>query len=247
MGRNINKRIGEKFLTNEGYKIEIIDYLNKENCTIKFDNGLVVSNLIYCNIKKGQIKNPMHKSICNIGFIGIGKYNRVDYIHIYNCWVNMIKRCYDEKIQIKRHTYIGCSVHKDWHNYQKFAKWFEKNNPHEYELDKDILFKGNKIYSANNCCFVPSKLNTLLKNKNRKKGNNIIGVTYHKRDNHFRSQIVIDNKLINSGGFKTEQEAFNKSKEIKEIYIKKLANKYKDTITIDCYNALVNLTIDEDY
>ena len=35
-------------------------------------------------------------------------------------------------------------------------------------LDKDILIKGNKLYSPNTCCFVPKRLNILFVNTNNK-------------------------------------------------------------------------------
>lgn len=31
-----------------------------------------------------------------------------------------------------------------------------------WHLDKDILLKGNKVYSPETCAFVPAKINSLL-------------------------------------------------------------------------------------
>jgi hypothetical protein len=52
-------RIGEKYITTEGYNIEIVKYVDSKNCDIRFDDGLII-NAQYHNIKKGQVKNPNH-------------------------------------------------------------------------------------------------------------------------------------------------------------------------------------------
>lgn len=78
----------------------------------------------------------------------------------------MLERCYSARYQERKPTYKGCSVCDEWLNYQNFAKWYDDNY---YEikgeimcLDKDILVKGNKIYSPENCVFVPNYINVLF-------------------------------------------------------------------------------------
>ena len=78
----------------------------------------------------------------------------------------MLKRCYDPKYQEKEPTYKGCTVENHLLNFQHMCKWLEENY---YEipgetmcLDKDILCKGNKIYSRNTCIFVPERINLLF-------------------------------------------------------------------------------------
>lgn len=67
----------------------------------------------------------------------------------------MIKRCYNQKCLLKDNTYRGCSVCDEWLNFQNFGEWYDENYyevPNEVmDLDKDILHKGNKIYSPDNC------------------------------------------------------------------------------------------------
>ena len=71
---NFMCRVGEKHITNEGYEIEIIKYFSNINCTIQFKDGLQIKNRQYVSIVKGIIKNPNHKSVLNIGFLGVGDY-----------------------------------------------------------------------------------------------------------------------------------------------------------------------------
>ena len=35
-----------------------------------------------------------------------------------------------------------------------------------WQLDKDILLKGNKIYSPDTCCFVPQEINSIAVDSN---------------------------------------------------------------------------------
>lgn len=53
---NFIDRTGEKWITNEGYEVTIIEYFNWSNCAIQFENGLVIKNMAYNHIKNGQVK-----------------------------------------------------------------------------------------------------------------------------------------------------------------------------------------------
>ena len=109
------------------------------------------------------IKNPYHPAVYGIGYIGEGEGEKG---RVYNIWKKVLQRCYSKEYHIKKPTYIGCSVVKEWLNFQNFAKWYKKNYKPEtmegWHLDKDILVKGNKIYSPETCCFVPADINSLL-------------------------------------------------------------------------------------
>ena len=54
-------RVGEKYTTNEGYNIEIIEYFNNTNCTIEFEDKTVIKKVYFCNIKTGNIKKPTNR------------------------------------------------------------------------------------------------------------------------------------------------------------------------------------------
>lgn len=92
----------------------------------------------------------------------------------------MLTRCYNHKSLKKNPSYIGCSVCDEWLTYSNFKRWYEDpiNGYREgYHLDKDILVKGNKVYSPETCCFVPHSINCLLLTRQRKRGALPIGVT----------------------------------------------------------------------
>jgi hypothetical protein len=238
----LKSRVGEKHTTNEGYEVEIIEYFSRLNCTIQFNNGVVVTNRVYQSIIKGNIKNTYHKSVHGVGYLGIGKYNNKTHPKIYQTWRGMLGRGHYEKLQERRPTYKGCSVAEDWHNFQVFAEWFENNYKESYVLDKDILQKGNKIYSPETCCFVPQEINNLLIKYDSKRGKYPIGI--HKVGNRFKVQLSINGIQAHLGYFKTIEEAFEAYKTAKEIYIEEMADKWRGQITEPTYQALINYTVE---
>jgi len=239
----LKSRVGEIYTTNEGYSIEIINYFNKRNCTIKFYNDLILYNIHFSCIKKGNVKNPNHKSVYGVGYLGVGKYNCTNYLKIYATWNNMLERCYESKYHEKRPTYIDCTVDEEWHNFQNFAKWYEENHKENYALDKDILFRRNKVYSPKTCCFVPQEINNLFTKSNSKRGNYPIGV-YEYKSEKYRALIRQNNKLVYLGLFNTPEEAFQVYKEVKENHIKEVADKWKDLIDSRVYKAMYKYQVE---
>jgi len=154
----------------------------------------------------------------------------------------MLERCYCKKYHTKKPTYIGCSVAEEWHSFQNFAQWFYENSTESFELDKDILIKGNRVYSSKTCCFVPAEINVLF-TKISRRGNYPVGVSLHK-EGKFQASMSVSNKQIYLGLYTTPEEAFEIYKEAKEEYIKKFADKWEGQITEDVYNALYKYKVE---
>jgi hypothetical protein len=106
----------------------------------------------------------------------------------YRVWHNMLERCYSPKFQEKYTTYKGCSVSKEWLRFSNFKRWMEKQDWEGLQLDKDLLFEGNKIYSAETCVFVTKAINTFTTDRGNDRGEWLIGVDWHKRVGKFKSQ-----------------------------------------------------------
>ena len=234
-------RVGEKNLTNEGYEIEIIEYFGKANCVIQFEDGNIMHNIEYGNIIKGTVKNPFNPSVFGIGYLGVGKYRAKDNSRItreYTSWHNMLKRCYYDSSL----SYKDCSVDERWHNFQVFAEWHTNNYIEGFELDKDILIKGNKIYSPETCCFVPQEINKLLIRCDRTKKSLPMGVKKYYKE--FQSRLNINGEYIHLGTFKTPEKAFKAYKKVKEKHIKEVAKLCRNIISERTYQSLITYQIE---
>ena len=246
-------RIGETRLNNNGEEMRIVRYGGKADIDVQFvKDGTIVEHREYKNFKKGYIKNPFFPSLFGIGFIGIGKFKPFDEngkpTKCHKVWRSMFARCYDPKYQEKYPTYKGCKVCREWWNFQVFAEWYYS---HFYEieneimnLDKDILCKGNKVYSPENCVFVPQFINKLFVKCDKARGKYPIGVT--KNGNNFLAKVTKDKEQICLGTYDTPEEAFLVYKKAKEQYIKEVAEEYKNKIPQKLYDALMNYKVEID-
>lgn len=167
----------------------------------------------------------------------------------YFYWKHMLRRCYDDKLLIKYPTYIGCSVCEEWKYYSNFKKWYEENyyeiDDEKMCLDKDILHKGNKLYSSDTCVFAPNRINTLFVKNNSHRGNLPIGVSYHKQNDKYQVVFKISKeKLKYLGCYNDPIEAFNIYKYEKEKLVKQVADQYKDKIPNKLYNAMYNYIVE---
>ena len=182
MGSKIN-RIGEKRINNFGSEMIIIGYRTNKDIDVYFpEYDWTFKNSAYKEFKNGKIKCPYERRYYVVGYSGEGKYKVKEngkHTRVYKTWSNMLKRCYDPKLHKKRPTYKDCEVSEELHNFQNFAKWYE-DNYYEVEgermcLDKDILVKGNKIYSPETCIFVPNTINLLFTKSDKARGKSVIG------------------------------------------------------------------------
>ena len=154
----------------------------------------------------------------------------------------MLQRCYDPKYQEKYSTYKGCQVENYFLNFQHMGEWLEENYyevPGEQMcLDKDILYKGNKIYSRSTCIFVPQRINLLFVKCDKNRGDTPIGVTPTSSGNY---RVDCNNgygKSIYLGAYLTKEEAFQVYKRYKEKVIKEVIDSYEGIIPEPHYSRL---------
>lgn len=245
----MKERVGKKYKTTQGETVEVIDYIDFHNCTVRFEDGTIRKNVSHTSVYRGKIKNLYRPSVAGVGYLGEGAYKahkNNKKTKAVSDWRNMLYRCYDESFKNKFLTYKEASVCKEWHNFQNFAKWHEENFNEEFmqgwHLDKDILVKGNKIYSPQTCCFVPQEINALLVKADALRSEYPIGVREHK--NKFSVRLYLYNKEVHIGLYDTVEEAFQAYKDVKESHIKEIASKYKDLISIEVYKALINYKVE---
>ena len=169
-----HEMVGKIFPTNNGGDCVVVEYINARNVTVMFlDEYKYTKKTQAVHVREGRVLNPFYPSIYGVGFIGTGKhkasFNRKD-TKIYKDWASMIGRGYCSKTKKKYPTYKDCTVCKEWHNFQNFAEWAVQQPFYGlgYQLDKDILVRGNKLYSPETCCYVPQQINKLVLARNAK-------------------------------------------------------------------------------
>ena len=164
----------------------------------------------------------------------------------YTLWYNMLRRCFCKNFKNRVKTYSNVSCCESWLNLNNFIadistiKNYDKCINDDWQLDKDILIKGNKIYSKDNCCFVPREINSLLISCTTKRGDYPIGVNFDPSSGMYKSQIRLNGKKKSLGYFKSCNDAFIAYKTYKEDYIRQIANKYKNLLAENVYNSLIS-------
>ena len=239
-------RTGEVSVNNFGSKIIIKEYRKATDIDIYFpEYDFSFEHATYNSFKKGLIKCPYEPRIFGVGYLGEGKYKTREngkQTDEYRIWYNMLMRCYDPKIYEKYPTYKGCAVEEYLLNFQHMGEWIEENYyavPGEKMcLDKDILHKGNKIYSRETCIFVPERINTLFVKCNKSRGKDPIGVSPRPSGNYLAYCNNGYGKQIPLGTYSTKEEAFKVYKECKEKIIKETIDLYEGTIAEPYYSRL---------
>lgn len=220
-------RVGEEF-TNKWGSYKIVEWYSYINCTIKFNNGYVKYRVAYNSIEKSNLNTPLCKTVHNIGYIGIGRYNTKEHKKAYIKWKSMISRCYYENYLINKKTYVECTVDERWHNFQTFAEWFYSRYEDEYmydwDLDKDLFQLENKIYSPETCCLIPKEINTALKRLRKP-------VKYGDKFKAICGQDYL-------GLFNTYEEAEKTNKCAKIKRIREITDKYKTHLDLNTLQQL---------
>ena len=242
--------VGEVYKTNNSGDIEVLSYTNSKNVEIKFLKSGNVTTVYSSNIVNGTIKDVYSPTLYGVGIVGSKYVTRFNSKSLpqYEHWKGMIRRCYNDKERGKFETYNDCTVSENFLHYEYFYEWCNKQigfNCDNFDLDKDLLVKGNRVYSEHTSIFLPREINSALTKNGKTRGEHLIGVSWHKATNKFIARVDVGLKnQKHLGLFNTEIEAFNTYKIAKESYLKHLAEKWKDKIDPRAYNALMNYQVD---
>lgn len=192
-------------------------------------------------------ENIDKRNIFGIDTIVTGFYQPSKHKNIYKTWINMLYRCYSPKFHTRQPSYTGCTVCEEWLVFQNYAEFYIKDIYREqgWHLDKDILYKNNKIYSPKTCVFVPPEINKLFVRRNLQRGDYPIGVHLDQARNRYKASMHNSTgKTKFLGRYHNAQEAFEAYKKAKEILIRELAEKYKRRISPRLYEAMINYRIE---
>lgn len=252
-----NERLGLERLNYQGCPMRIIEYIDNHNIIVEFqDEHKAKVHTNYDCFAMGETKNPYYPSVCGIGITGNKYPTRINNKRLkeYAVWTDMIKRCFDNKSRKNFSTYKDVTCCEDWLLYENFYEWLHKQdnfdkwlNGNRWAIDKDILIKGNKVYSPDTCCLVPNNVNSLFVKNDADRGDLPIGV--HKfRDKYCaRCRNSLKNNINEHiGVYSTVEQTFDAYKIFKENIIKCMAQIEYDNgnITKECYDAMMNYKVE---
>jgi len=136
-------------------------------------------------------------------------------------------------------------VAAEWHSFQVFAEWYSERYVQGWQLDKDIIVPGNRVYSLSACCLVPAAINAMLNHNKSNKGICPVGVDWHKWKQKFRAAVAVEGVRKTLGYFDTADEAEAAYLLAKKQNVIRLANKYRGQIGERTYEALINFPVDQ--
>ena len=247
---NYKDCVGNVFKSLNSGDFKVLKYNDSYNVEIQFLKTGYETVATLGDIKNGNVRDPYSPSVHGVGITGTKYPITVNGVQTkeYDLWKSMLKRCYSDIYKKKNPTYEGCEVSDNFKSYEYFYEWCQSQvgfGNDGWQLDKDLLIKGNKVYSENTCVFIPKEINQILIKCTASRGKHLIGVYWSKTANAFVAR-VSRNKGCSEhlGLFSTELEAFNAYKTAKETFVKEQANKWKSQIDERAYEALMKYTVE---
>ena len=247
---NYKDCVGKVCKSNLSGDFKILKYNDAKDVVIQFFNTGYETTVQLGNIRNGEVKDPHSPSVHGIGVTGTKYPTKINgrNTNEYMLWQSMLQRCYSDTFKKRYPTYEGCEASENFKSYEHFYEWCHKQigfGNKGWHLDKDLLIKGNKVYSEDSCIFIPKEVNTLLTKSEVSRGEYLIGVHWSKSNKAFVAQVNKNKgKQEYLGYFNTELEAFNAYKQAKESFIKEQANKFKSQIDPRAYEALMNYAVE---
>lgn len=103
----------------------------------------------------------------------------------YKTWSDMLRRCCCLKYKLKNPSYKDAEVCESWLYFSNFKRWMEAQDWEGKHLDKDLLVRGNKLYSPDTCVFIDAKINSFILEKDSCRGEYPLGVYFQKASGKF--------------------------------------------------------------
>jgi hypothetical protein len=228
-----------------GSEMTIVDYKDSKHITVKFSGIETLVNASMTVWENGNIYSPYNPSVAGVGYIGEGRFSIQFNREYYEKWNNMLNRVYNENFLKKNVAYRGTKVSEEWYNFQNFAEWCEQHFVEGWELDKDLLGYGKKIYSPETCCYLRmsgksrSKLPKGVDIKDRKRGY----IRYRARTSGYINGEW--KKKLQGKERKTPEEAHADYVVLRTQSAQELARMFKDRLDPMAYEALMNYNEDE--
>lgn len=238
-------QVGMIFESAKSGKFKVLGYNSSKDVKVEFlETGFTTS--VYAHqVRHGELSDWMLPTVYGIGRIGpTGRSSGP----LPERWRSLIQRCYDTNPNTvnQRIGYEDVTICEEWLTFTNFKIWAEQQvgfDQKGWQLDKDLLFKGNKIYRPNACVYLPAKINKLLLKSRKSRGDCPIGVSM-KAPGKFSANCCDTVKGNYLGYFSTQEEAFAVYKKRKEEVIKQVAEEFRDVIDPRAYKALIEYKVE---
>jgi hypothetical protein len=199
------------------------------------------------HIKDGCVKDYLLPDICEIASVGYVKTPENN--PCYKFWDGIIRRCTGRVSEECSIIYKGVTISERWRRFDHFLDDLKDligfkeciENGVKWDVDKDLLIYGNKLYSKETCCIIPGTINAFFTNNQRRRNTSgYIGVSRVGKTNKWASWIRSEGKNKHLGNYATPSEAYevyHKEKiKVLEVYLQKdfpwLPEKIKDICSI---------------
>ena len=242
--RLARERNGMQVLTHYGELATVEAYHGCHEVDIIFENG-ERATVDWADFKAGRVRNAYTPTILGKGYLGKGPHSRKTHLKEYEIWAHMLERCYSPLLKKRAPGYEGVTCCDRWHNFQHFCEDIHAYGQNiydkdaKYELDKDLLVPGNKVYCPERCCLLPTELNGMLTQATRSRGELPIGVWRDYDRGGYRAGFSKKDCTHTSGQrFKTPEEAFAWYKREKEAYVRERTEVWSDKLAPNVIEAL---------
>lgn len=150
--------------------------------------------------------NDADYNVCVTGVVD-GRKKILSVCPFYTKWRSMLERAFSKKFHNRNPAYIGTEVCEDWLIFSNFKAWMETQDWRGKHLDKDLLVRGNRVYSEETCIFVDQKVNCFCLESGAIRGDYPLGVSKRKGLYEARCCSVETGKQQSLGYYKTPDEA----------------------------------------
>lgn len=149
-----------------------------KGCIVQFIETGYTKKALWENAKIGKVGDPYSTSVHGHGYLG--EYEHLPYWkQAKQLWQNMLKRCYcasdprgyyGKGVSVETRWLCFANFLEDISSIENFELWLtgQKDSLEKYNLDKDYLYKDNKVYSKETCIFLPESLNKSMTSRTNK-------------------------------------------------------------------------------
>ena len=134
----------------------------------------------------------------------------------------------------------------DWLTFSNFKSWMLEQDWEGNQIDKDLLYHDNKVYSSLTCIFISQRLNTIIAGVHKSTGLGLKGTWYDvSRDNYQatgRKYPSGSNYMI--GRYPTEVAAHKAWAEHKIKVINTVILEHSDKRIIKALNRIIGEVLD---